>query len=561
MIPIVDTWFGIATTPAVITQLYNHTAAPHTFGRTLSGSGRCSNGPGGFWGFGDLFWLSCNIDWDDADEYGIDGTLVGPDEASRLVQGVSTQNVILNYTAVDGLTYYYLADPGMDAKLDCKASTFAMTSQCTPITQKCLPGSQWPDADWSSNDNVYNFSCSPGFQANFTFNGASQYPDSNAGYDQSYDVPMVGIAFSPDSSLSSRVGVYDPGFALAVDSMLPPNGTFDNTTLVGTNWSYPYLFPQNPLHFAVWASGFPTYDAKDVNSGDIVNPLLNDSQIWQADVGDFTYWILGCSAVVYDVSYTWVNGSIHTFAATAASDAMGGLISAPFAFGSGPAAVALNAVADLAGTQNTSTDLANVFARGWSKAALALSAGVMSSAANDIEQIRDSTVAVARVPMIPLYLLLGLKGLYVLAVIVLAIGAYCFTHPAETEVVKAQLSAKGLAAAHFDTPALVQQNVVKEIGARIASVKNKTTDDIAPASKAEDPGQPGGVKRAETAPATVGQNEERRVGLVATADGAWKFAVVADGVWKSIKPIAVNLLDLAAKDEDLGTVGKVINAW
>ena len=156
--------------------------------------------------------------------------------------------------------------------------------------------------------------------------------------------------------------------------------------------------------------------------------------------------------MVYDVSYTWVNGSVHTFNATASSSDMGGLISAPFAFQVGQAAVALSSIANSASVQNTSNDLANAFAEGWSNAALALSVGALEPTSTIIEQVRDSTVSVARVPMIPLYLLLGLKALYVVAVILLAIGVYCFTHPAETEVVKSQLSAKGLAAAHFDTP-------------------------------------------------------------------------------------------------------------
>lgn len=55
--------------------------------------------------------------------------------------------------------------------------------------------------------------------------------------------------------------------------------------------------------------------------------------------------------------------------------------------------------------------------------------------------------------------------------------------------------------------------------------------------------------------------ENRRVGLVAHADGAWRFAVVADGVWNSIKPIGVSFLDLESKDGNMGAVGDVVNAW
>ncbi|KAK5128573.1 hypothetical protein LTR85_003244 [Meristemomyces frigidus] len=573
LIPIADTWFGIATTADTITQLYNTTTSDYQkFSRVLS-STVCPNGPGAFSGFGLLEWLGCNIDYENGDAYALPAFLANGYEANVLLQGLSTTNAVLNHT-MNGTNYMYLANQNLDAKLDFKAKTLAVSTQCAPITSKCvLPTSEWPyiasvSIDSNNTGDYYNFECTPGFTANFTFNGAAQTMDalqSEGGMDQTYGVPLVGLAFAPSASLASRVGTYVPNLSMTVAEDLENlTGTISpDSPYLGSNWSYQYILPQNPLHFAVWASGFPAVDGRLVTSGLDPTPLLKDHEVYTD--GSSAYWMLGCGAVVHDVEYTWVNGSIHTFNATPASAAMGGLISGPFAFQFGQAAVALTEAASAAGVQNNSEELASVFAESWSHAAVALSIGAFEASPNVIEQYRNSTIPVARVPMVPLYLLLGLKAIYVLAVIILAIGAYCFTHPSETEMVKAQLSTKGLAAAHFDTPGLVQQNVVKEIQNRLTP-KAKTTDDLPPSTEEEerrDQAEVHGekVKRAATEPLSTALPADRRVGLVAGADGAWKFALVADGVWKSIKPIAVNLLDLEAKDGNLGVAGDVINAW
>ena len=133
-----------------------------------------------------------------------------------------------------------------------------------------------------------------------------------------------------------------------------------------------------------------------------------------------------------------------------------------------------------------------MFADHWSQTVLALSAGVMSREPNLLTQIRSTPRQVARVPLLPLYILLALKAIYVIAVIALAIGAYCFTHPAETEIVKTQLSTRGLAAAHFDEPDILQSKVVSQLSERLqpATAKDDQAD-------LEDPAK-GGLKRAAT---------------------------------------------------------------
>lgn len=110
--------------------------------------------------------------------------------------------------------------------------------------------------------------------------------------------------------------------------------------------------------------------------------------------------------------------------------------------------VSLENAAILGGLSSNSTQLAEVTANAFSQAALALAIGAISNRTNLLEQSRTS-LSLTRVPKVPLYILLVLKFLYVLGVVLLAVVAICFTHPSETQEVKARLSIKGLAAAYF----------------------------------------------------------------------------------------------------------------
>jgi hypothetical protein len=103
----------------------------------------------------------------------------------------------------------------------------------------------------------------------------------------------------------------------------------------------------------------------------------------------------------------------------------------------------------------------------------------------------------------PLYLLLATKAIYILALIILAIGAYSFTHPAATEIVKAQLSMKGIAIAHFQQPDLDQENIVKELQNHIDISKGKA---LLPTNDSEGPLPNKAVHRAATAPVDSAEN-------------------------------------------------------
>ncbi|KAH9837483.1 hypothetical protein Tdes44962_MAKER01839 [Teratosphaeria destructans] len=524
LLPAVDTWFGFATKETMATVLNITTGA---------------------WG---LEWLPCNAAANDSVADSLLSYLTGNDQASLLATGLLKTDQILNYTT-GNTTYFYIADGNISTGIDFKAKSIAVSAQCVLRTRECLPNMTWPWAGTRDTDPVYH--CSDGFVVNASFSGVSQEQDSTeaSGYDQSDWVPMIGLAFSPDWNLSRRIGAYDNG--ILSDKLFNLSHTQDGANLtdaqisanvvasglVGTNWSYGYVQPQNPMYFGAWGTGSPTVDQSEEYDDDanfvpgLNNPLLADPQIYQGVSQDLAYWMLACEAYVYDVEYTWVNGSVRHFNATPSSADTGGLISGGFAFGYAEAGVLLNRVGTVAGLQSSSADLATYFANGWSSAALSLSIGVMSWTETIIEQRRE-TKRVTRVPIIPLYLYLALKALYVLTVIALAIGAYCFTHPAETEVVKQQLSPKGLADAHFNAP------VVQEIQQRIQIGKDlKTGQPVTPpAADQEIDSVAGEVTSVNATPAALDSRVERRVGLVTRADGAWQFAVKANNAWHTIQP-------------------------
>jgi hypothetical protein len=101
------------------------------------------------------------------------------------------------------------------------------------------------------------------------------------------------------------------------------------------------------------------------------------------------------------------------------------------------------------------------------------SLGRADSERSEPEGIQGSTKDEKVKSFYPLYLLVSLKLLYVVAVVALTTGAYAFTHPAEIEVVKEQLLTRGLAASYFDQPQLLQHNAVKATQERLHTQNNK----------------------------------------------------------------------------------------
>lgn len=569
MIPAFDTWFGVAVHPATITQLTNASgpAHYHAYGRALNASlYPAPLYPPLSLNNTQTFSWPVNIFMPTPHPSG--SFLAGSQAAAMLQLDQPSHDVLSNYTgpvpdSAGNKTVYFFGDARSSTALDFRTRTLGLSTQCQVMTTDCYTDSNATDA--------MAFACPGGFQGDLTYCLPNEWPAANDTYGGGSCT--TGIGFARDAQLSQTAG------SLNVTDV----SGFPSGTLVE-------LLSQNPLYFGTWAVGYPA-------AGDGANPLFAnaDQQVFTNGSSN-AVWLLNCSATVYDIDYTFVDGALRTLTPTLADGDWAALLSAPFAWaeaalGLQPASLALDDAAFLAGyTAQDAHDLARIWARAFSRAALTLSVGVFAPRRNDLEQLRDNAVAVARVPLVPLYLLLGLKLLYVVVVVVLAVGVYCFTHPAETELVKAQLSVHGLAAAHFNEPDLVRSNVVKEVQSRLdtAAAKNggsnaggeKTSSSDRSSSTSSavvvtevDPKQQGSLPRAATAPVTSQEQEAAaaaaegdasdtpKVGLLPTREGTWTFAVLANGAWQSVKPIVQDVVLSQAQAGNLGTAGDVYAAW
>ena len=530
IIPILDSWFGIATRSEVVALLTPTTENFSNFGRRLS-SEVCPNGPkdnGTTNSRSPGAWWPCNA-WI-LPGFELPPMTVGLYEASKYLSGVPTSNKVFNYTDALQHEYLYLGDAAQSSTKDFQATTIGVSAQCVPMTHHCYSRSYWSAFG-------EEFDCTPAFGGNLY----QQY--LNKSYISEVDFnpasPNVGVAFADD-----------PHFIDAGGLTLVHAASGDP---VSDAYNVSKLYPRNPLRFGAWAVGYP---ASNLDYGGDDAPLFPGDEGLYYDDDTGGTWIFNCSTTFYDIDYTWINGSVQEFDRTLASDDLAGMFSAPIAFARYRPVIqnAIAAAALTAGNSgSTSHAVATTFAREISKTMLAFSFGVMEPKRNLHEQTRELKT-LARIPLVPLYLLLATKALYVLAVLVLAIGAYCFTHPAETELVRAQLSVKGLTAAYFNKPGMVQSNAVSEIQRRLELARHEGDVEREPEKRV--------LQRAATAPVIGTEHlKEAKVGLLPTVDGGWEFALLANGVWNSIKPVVKSLVEGEAAAGKMGELGMVVNAW
>lgn len=461
MVPVADIWLGATVQVDAITQLVTE-SSPSYFGRSINET-TCPPSVANV-----TTGLPCNIEHIGT---GSDThyDLAGATESCMTVNQVSDLNVVRSYTS-DGQTYYYfLTAAAADLTRDFRTNTLALSTQCQPMTQKCFPGAQQNPHNFTV-PNPPIFTCTPGFSADVRWNGA--LPVSNR---EEFLTPAVGIGFSPDAQLSRMIGV---------------NGS-----------EIVYASYQNPLYFGAWAIGYPSASPDEPLS------LLSDPEVLADQFKDYV-WLLNCSTTIYDVTYSWVNGTVYNFTTTIAAPWKGALVSAPLTMGIHMAQLALGLTSTMAGFQTDADQLSMMWAQLFSSYNVAVMAGAMQETENHLEQLRNNTVAVTRVPLVPLYVLIGFKCLYAVAALVLAGAAVCFTNVAETQSIKERLSVKGLATAYFaDGPS--QQAV---------AVKN--VEDLFQEPNKSDPAQ-----------------EPKKVAMVPTEAGGWQFVtMIANRVYAQVAP-------------------------
>lgn len=381
-------------------------------------------------------------------------------ESAEALLSNSDINVVQNTSSQqdgDAQQYYFLGDVQSGQDLDFLANTVSVTTQCEVVTQNCDLNSTGP-----------GFSCF-GYQSpSFTYSGevgvdptASMAPDNMT-------TTMVGIQFFKDSGLQNPIGLGKQSTEL--------------------------FSAQNPLHFLTWSKGFPPVDTSKTTFDE-----MRRNKFLQLDQSGENVFVLNCSTSIYITKYAWVNGTIlqqnhkPAFYPTLAPPINGAIFSAPFAINSALGHLSLENAAALAAYKSNPQDLSAQFAAGFSRAAVALTAGIMAPATNLLEQSRNNTELLTRVPKIPLFFLIGVKALYALASLAIAGLAFFLTGPCEAQGVKARLTVDGLVAGLFE-PAAQQEEAVKKFEESFNGHEHKGSQEVGK----EEGDVKVGIKKSET---------------------------------------------------------------
>ena len=346
----------------------------------------------------------------------------GAQQSAETLLGNSGLNLIQNYSSHDKQEFFYLGDVAIGDALDFLANTTSVTTQCRVMTQDC-----------EINDGP-GFTC-PGYQSpSFTYPGQVGVDPEMAM--ASSNMSMTGIQFFTDVDHQNPIGLGN-----------------QTTDLFGL---------QNPMHFLTWSKGFPPIDTSSTSFRDMTNG--NYLQLVDGD----NVFVLNCTSTIYRTVYAWVNGSVlqgqqesQGFYTSLAPPAYGAIFSAPFAIDSALGHLALQGAAALAAYKTEPQDVADRFANEFSRAAIALTAGIMTPTANMMEQSRKVEL-LTRVPKAPLYLLIGLQAFYALASVFVALLAWVLTRPFETQQVKSRLTVEGLAAGFFES-STTQERAVDDV--------------------------------------------------------------------------------------------------
>ncbi|KAL8685530.1 MAG: hypothetical protein Q9218_007704 [Villophora microphyllina] len=419
LIGAVDTWFAVSIKPVNVPVLQRHNNSLNSYGRdfdpTMCGSFEAfeqracpSNGSAscGYpcsiqtWNYthGGRTWMKQGIK--------------GAQEAAETLLGNSGHNVVYNYSSQDDQEHFYLGDAAMSEELDFLGNTTSITTQCRLMTQDCQIDPDGP-----------GFNC-PGYSSpSFTYPGQVGVDPEMAM--ASTNMSMTGIQFFEDPDHQDPIGFGN-----------------QTTDLFGL---------QNPMHFVTWSKGFPPVDT---STDDFAN--MTRGNYLQLVNGDNVF-ILNCTSTIYRTVYAWVNGSIldaqqgrNGFYTSLAPPAYGAIYSAPFAIDTALGHLALQGAAALAAYKTKPQDVADKFANEFSRAAMALTAGIMTPMPNMLEQSRNNTELLTRVPKAPLFFLIGLQAFYALASIAVAFLAILLTRPFEAQQVKSRLTVDGLAAGFFE---------------------------------------------------------------------------------------------------------------
>ncbi|KAJ9644838.1 hypothetical protein H2204_001300 [Knufia peltigerae] len=326
--------------------------------------------------------------------------LVGANEAARVMSNTSSNNAVYD-VFIDGMHMAYLGPADNPDGLDYRAESLAMHTTCAQIGRECHLHAETKELE--------PFTCTEEFYGNLAL------PNVNGDETDA----VTGLPFR-----SAGIVFFRNAALIELGNASSDSGNENFLTR-----------SSNPHFIGVWARVELHATEEQIADGNVVVPSQGG-----------TSWLLNCTATAYQISYDFLNGSVQHATAEVANGSVGTILNAGNYYGFGK--VALETAAYSASQYNDTQQMADSWAQAYSRAALALSAGIMNGRAN-LEEQQRSTRLVARVPKAPLYTLVGLNSLYAVLGVLLAIMAL-HSHPKDSNEIRERLSTSGLVAARFE---------------------------------------------------------------------------------------------------------------
>ncbi|KAL7955014.1 hypothetical protein V8C34DRAFT_327742 [Trichoderma compactum] len=200
VIPIIDTWFGFVVIPVEQTQLQINSPSVHSFGRGLISSDCTENGTGS----------PCNVIITMGTSY-----LVSASETFKVLHNASTINKVNYFPTHQPQAILYLGDAASSSNVDFKANTFAVSTQCRPITYDCT----------YMHPNDSKFNCTPALTGDFnTLSspvGIKLFSNSSLTKNLpfTYQNPVYFATWAVREQIDSRSFANDPGVAYHSDTV------------------------------------------------------------------------------------------------------------------------------------------------------------------------------------------------------------------------------------------------------------------------------------------------------------------------------------------------------
>jgi hypothetical protein len=327
--------------------------------------------------------------------------LIGANEAAKVMSNTSSTNAVYDMYIGDR-HFAYLGPAHIPTNLDYRTEALGVHTQCSQMGKQCGLGI-------NKSETAEPFHCTDSFYGDLSqpiINGGDKDGVTKLAF------RSAGIVFFKDAALTQLANL----------------SSGDGADNFSTR-------PTNPHYLAAWAKTELGATDNQTADGNVVTPTHGG-----------TSWLLNCSTTAYQITYDFINGTLQHVTAERANGSVGTLFNIGAYYGFGK--VALETAAYSANQYQDPPEMADAWARAYSRTAAALGSGIIAPRANLEEQIR-STKLVSRVPKAPLYTLVGLNTLYALLGVALACLALS-SHPSETNELRKKLSTAGIVAACFE---------------------------------------------------------------------------------------------------------------